>query len=65
LSGFEKLTDTAPAVSGGGPLVLPENLALLFAALDRRWTPDVLYLLTQRPARFTELQQALAGISGQ
>jgi DNA-binding HxlR family transcriptional regulator len=31
--------------------------------LGRRWSPHVLYLLGQRPARFTELQRAIPGIS--
>lgn len=46
-----------------GELVLPEAAARMFAALDRRWTLQVLFLLCQRPARFTELQTRIPRIS--
>lgn len=44
-------------------LVLPAPAAVLFAALHRRWSLHLLYLLGQRPARFTELQRTIPGIS--
>jgi DNA-binding HxlR family transcriptional regulator len=53
-----------PASSSETPaLVLSDPLAATFGVLGRRWSPHVLYLLGQRPARFTELQRAIAGIS--
>ncbi len=44
-------------------LALPDPMPSVFAVLGRRWSPHVLYLLGQRPARFTELQRAIPGIS--
>jgi DNA-binding HxlR family transcriptional regulator len=53
-----------PASSSESPaLVLPDPLAAVFGVLGRRWSLHVLYLLGQRPARFTELQRAIPGIS--
>ncbi len=43
--------------------MLPAEGAQLFAVLGRRWTPHVLFLVCQRPARFTELQRAVPDIS--
>ncbi len=54
--------DPTPSSETPAP-VLPDPLAAMFGVLGRRWTPHVLYLLGQRPARFTELQRAIAGIS--
>ncbi|MEV0399431.1 helix-turn-helix domain-containing protein [Actinoallomurus sp. NPDC050550] len=45
------------------PLELPDSGVRLFAVLNRRWTPHLLYLLARRPARFSELQRAIPGIS--
>lgn len=44
-------------------LTLPGPVAAMFGPLGRRWSLHVLYLLGQRPARFTELQRAIPGIS--
>jgi DNA-binding HxlR family transcriptional regulator len=44
-------------------LVLPQQAIALFAVLGQRWSPHVLCVLGQRPARFTELQRAVPGIS--
>jgi DNA-binding HxlR family transcriptional regulator len=44
-------------------LALPDPITTVFAVLGRRWSPHVLYLLGQQPARFTELQRAIPGIS--
>lgn len=44
-------------------LTLPAPITVVFAVLGRRWSLHVLYLLGQRPARFTELQRAIPGIS--
>jgi DNA-binding HxlR family transcriptional regulator len=38
-------------------------ITAMFAVLGRRWSLHVLYLLGIRPARFTELQRAIPGIS--
>lgn len=45
------------------PLRLPPSALLAFDLLTRRWVPHVLYLLCQRPARFSELAQAIPGMS--
>ncbi|MDN5749324.1 MAG: helix-turn-helix transcriptional regulator [Pseudonocardia sp.] len=54
-------------VTSGPPsrieLVLPDPAAAMFAVLGRRWSLHVMFLLGQRPARFTELQRAIPGIS--
>lgn len=42
---------------------VPAPVMPLFAVLGRKWTPHVLFLLAQRPARFTELQRAIPAIS--
>jgi DNA-binding HxlR family transcriptional regulator len=44
-------------------LALPDAGVRLFAVLNRRWSPHLLYLLARRPARFSELQRAVPGIS--
>jgi DNA-binding HxlR family transcriptional regulator len=51
--------DTGPAPV----LVLPEHAAAVFSVLGRRWSPHILCLLGQRPARFSELQRAIPNIS--
>jgi DNA-binding HxlR family transcriptional regulator len=40
-------------------LALPEVGVRLFAVLNRRWAPHLLYLLARRPAHFSELQRAV------
>lgn len=35
----------------------------MFAVLGRRWSLHVMFLLGQRPARFTELQRSIPGLS--
>lgn len=53
-----------PSEAGPAPvLVLPEHAAAIFAVLGRRWSPHILCLLGQRPARFSELQRAIPNIS--
>jgi DNA-binding HxlR family transcriptional regulator len=57
------VTPDPPTSSQTPELALPDPMPSLFAVLGRRWSPHVLYLLGQRPARFTELQRAIPGIS--
>lgn len=47
----------------GAALVLPEQLAREFEVLAKRWTPQILFLLLQRPARFSELERAVPGLT--
>lgn len=56
---------TPGPTSGTEPveLVLPDPVTAVFAVLGRRWSLHVMFLLGQRPARFTELQRAIPGIS--
>lgn len=42
---------------------LPADVARQFEVLARRWTPQILFMLLQRPARFTELERAVPGLS--
>jgi DNA-binding HxlR family transcriptional regulator len=44
-------------------LELPEHLAREFEVLAKRWTPQILFLLLQRPARFSELERAVPGLT--
>jgi DNA-binding HxlR family transcriptional regulator len=44
-------------------LELPINVAREFEVLGRRWAPQILFLLLQRPARFTELERAVPGLT--
>jgi len=60
LSDSEKLSDHIEVTQDSS--VMPGETAELFAVLARRWAPHVLYALA-RPARFTELQKAIPGIS--
>jgi DNA-binding HxlR family transcriptional regulator len=55
--------DPDPPSSESPGLAVPDPMPAVFAVLGRRWSPHVLYLLGQRPARFTELQRAIPGIS--
>lgn len=57
------VTPDPPSSSETPKLALPDPMPAVFAVLGRRWSPHVLYLLGQRPARFTELQRAIPGIS--
>jgi DNA-binding HxlR family transcriptional regulator len=55
-------------VSGGefrsGPArVLSAGALRTLSALDRRWSPHLIYVLGQGPARFTELQHSIPGIT--
>ncbi|GII33016.1 winged helix-turn-helix transcriptional regulator [Planotetraspora mira] len=45
------------------PLQLPPPASNAFDVLTRRWVPQVLYLLCQRQARFSELARALPTMS--
>lgn len=76
LSDFEKLSDRQQVTRARGPAgdacddpdgtaepMLPEHALTLFAILGKRWSAHVLYLLSQRPARFTQLQNAVPGLS--
>jgi DNA-binding HxlR family transcriptional regulator len=44
-------------------LELPSDVAREFAVLGKRWAPQILFLLLQRPARFTELERAVPGLT--
>jgi DNA-binding HxlR family transcriptional regulator len=63
LSDSGKTSTSGAGVDQPADLVLPAEGAQLFAVLGRRWTPHVLFLVCQRPARFTELQRAVPDIS--
>ncbi|MGH3573331.1 MAG: winged helix-turn-helix transcriptional regulator [Pseudonocardiaceae bacterium] len=63
LSDHKTVTTDPGGTDNPHDLVLPAHTAVLFAALHRRWALHLLYLLGQRPARFTELQRTIPGIS--
>jgi DNA-binding HxlR family transcriptional regulator len=42
---------------------LPEHLARELEVLAKRWTLQLLFLLLQRPARFSELERAVPGLT--
>lgn len=77
MSDFEELSKNVTVTSAPAPapqptgidnptrpeLDLPDHASALFTILGRRWSPHLLYLLGQRPARFTELQKAIPRIS--
>jgi DNA-binding HxlR family transcriptional regulator len=42
---------------------LPEHLARELEVLAKRWTLQLLFLLLQRPARFSELERAVRGLT--
>jgi DNA-binding HxlR family transcriptional regulator len=44
-------------------LELPEDLARELEVLAKRWTLQLLFLLLQRPARFSELERAVPGLT--
>ena len=44
-------------------LELPEHLAWELEVLAKRWTLQLLFLLLQRPARFSELERAVPGLT--
>ena len=44
-------------------LELPEHLAQELEVLTKRWTLQLLFLLLQRPARFSELGRAVPGLT--
>ena len=44
-------------------LELPEHLARELQVLGKRWTLQLLFLLLQRPARFSELERAVPGLT--
>ena len=44
-------------------LELPEHLAQELEVLAKRWTLQLLFLLLQRPARFSELERAVPGLT--
>jgi DNA-binding HxlR family transcriptional regulator len=59
--------DGAVARQEGGQheaaLELPEHLARELEVLAKRWTLQLLFLLLQRPARFSELERAVPGLT--
>jgi DNA-binding HxlR family transcriptional regulator len=63
LSTSGKTSKLRPGGEQPADLVLPADGARLLTALGRRWAPHLLFLLCQRPVRFTELQRAVPGIS--
>jgi DNA-binding HxlR family transcriptional regulator len=44
-------------------LELPEHLARELEVVAKRWTLQLLFLLLQRPARFSELERAVPGLT--
>jgi DNA-binding HxlR family transcriptional regulator len=44
-------------------LELPEHFARELEVLAKRWTLQLLVLLLQRPARFSELERAVPGLT--
>lgn len=56
-------TDASDPIRPIQPLRLPPSASVAFDVLTRRWVPQVLYLLCQRPARFSELAQAIPSMS--
>jgi DNA-binding HxlR family transcriptional regulator len=61
------MTRSAVARQEGGrrqvTLELPEHLARELEVLAKRWSLQLLLLLLQRPARFTELERAVPGLT--
>ena len=61
------MTCGAVARQAGGhhkaALELPEHLARELEMLAKRWTLQLLFLLLQRPARFSELERAVPGLT--
>jgi DNA-binding HxlR family transcriptional regulator len=55
---------TARSRSRIGKLALTESAAGTFEFLGRPWVPQLLFLLSQRRARFSELKEALPAVSG-
>src|SRR6266508_1299678 len=53
----------ASGLNGAEVLKLTDEVADAFAALDRRWAPQILVLLSRRPARFIEIARAVPGLS--
>lgn len=51
------------APEGKGPLLLGGAVARGCEVLAKRWTPQLLVLLLQGPARFSELAAAVPGLS--
>lgn len=52
------------AESGGeGTSDLPGRVLWILSILHRRWAPHLLYVLGQGPARFSELQHSIPGIT--
>jgi DNA-binding HxlR family transcriptional regulator len=47
----------------GIALELPKHLAREFEVLAQRWMLQILFLLLQRPARFSELARAVPGLT--
>jgi DNA-binding HxlR family transcriptional regulator len=60
-----RLIGTDPHQSGRheAALELPEHLARELEVLARRWMLQLLFLLLQRPARFSELERAVPGLT--
>ena len=44
-------------------LELADEVASALEAIDRRWAPQILVLLSRRPARFIEIARAVPGLS--
>jgi DNA-binding HxlR family transcriptional regulator len=53
-----------PPTSRKAPLLLGGAVARGCEVLAKRWTPQLLVLLLQGPARFSELASAVPGLSG-
>ncbi|MET8006565.1 winged helix-turn-helix transcriptional regulator [Nonomuraea glycinis] len=59
----ESSTDFPDPIPASHPLHLPVAASVAFELLARRWVPQLLFLLCQRQARFSELAQALPDMS--
>lgn len=55
--------NTDPNEVGKAPLALAASVARAFEVLAKRWTPQLLVLLLQGPARFSTLVSAVPGLS--
>lgn len=53
------MAEYVPASVNGGP----DSFARSLRSLSRRWTLDILKLLLEKPRRFSEIRQAIPGLS--
>jgi DNA-binding HxlR family transcriptional regulator len=58
-----RLAESTTEAGDGYPLAACERLTCAFDLLGKRWTALIVDLLLQRPARFSELAEAVPGLS--